>query len=784
AVVGPRVTHAEVAATAGVGIEDVAQIRAEATRDGLLRDSVGEQFAFDHELRRRALLDDVGAAVTAELQQRAADVIAGEATTADRLERIAALRLAAAGELGGATLDRAVAAARTAARALAGPYGHESAAPLLRSACTALERGGQEPAADLLIELGKAEYARGRLEVARTVFGHAIDRADDDPVEFAEAVLGLGLLTVFEHRTALDADRYRELLATATRRVPQAREDLRARLAIRQAVESWHDGIGPLDDVVAAAQLITSTAEASSAVDALSSVVHVLLGPHHAAQRASLIAELSEFAARSNDAFVALLATMWSTVHLVLTGAGEPQRTITELHQRADALRVRSVFYVAELMQSMLLLRRGQLDEAEKAMTANFERGIELGDADAFGYFAGQLMVLRWLQARTDEIVDVARQASVEPTVMAGDVVYRAAFAAIAADVGGDVEEEARRELDGIATSGLQHIPTGSNWLVSMASIVEAAARIHDAEVADEARRLLAPYRAFPIMGSLGSVCLGPVSRVLGLAAVTSGDREAGIEDLELAIADARRIGNRPFLAIARADLGTVLLADDRLDRRQRGRVLIEQAKAAMRSMGMARRADRLAEMHDRDTEDAPPCTLTRTDSSWEVVGLGQRAVVPDSRGMCYLGHLLANPGLDVGADELAGSRVGGDRQDIIDETARSVYGARIRELRAQLDDADIVGDAETSHKLQSELDALVAELAASTGLGRRTRTFIDDRERARTAVRKAIRRSVDRIAEQAPSLGMLLRATIVTGGVCRYEPADPERVSWIVRER
>ncbi|MGZ4772966.1 MAG: ATPase, partial [Ilumatobacteraceae bacterium] len=120
----------------------------------------------------------------------------------------------------------------------------------------------------------------------------------------------------------------------------------------------------------------------------------------------------------------------------------------------------------------------------------------------------------------------------------------------------------------------------------------------------------------------------------------------------------------------------------------------------------------------------------------------------------------------------------------IIDETARSVYGARIRELRAQLDDADIVGDAETSHKLQSELDALVAELAASTGLGRRTRTFIDDRERARTAVRKAIRRSVDRIAEQAPSLGMLLRATIVTGGVCRYEPADPERVSWIVRER
>ncbi|MGZ6987019.1 MAG: hypothetical protein ACXVKP_19135, partial [Ilumatobacteraceae bacterium] len=106
----------------------------------------------------------------------------------------------------------------------------------------------------------------------------------------------------------------------------------------------------------------------------------------------------------------------------------------------------------------------------------------------------------------------------------------------------------------------------------------------------------------------------------------------AGIEDLELAIADARRIGNRPFLAIARADLGTVLLADDRLDRRQRGRVLIEQAKAAMRSMGMARRADRLAEMHDRDTEDAPPCTLTRTDSSWEVVGLGQRAVVPDSR--------------------------------------------------------------------------------------------------------------------------------------------------------
>jgi hypothetical protein len=74
-----------------------------------------------------------------------------------------------------------------------------------------------------------------------------------------------------------------------------------------------------------------------------------------------------------------------------------------------------------------------------------------------------------------------------------------------------------------------------------------------------------------------------------------------------------------------------------------------------------------------------------------------------------------------------------------------------------------------------------MAELAASTGLGGRARTFADGRERARTAVQKAIRRAVARIGESTPVLGELLAASVQTGLVCRFDPVEGLPREWQV---
>jgi hypothetical protein len=72
-----------------------------------------------------------------------------------------------------------------------------------------------------------------------------------------------------------------------------------------------------------------------------------------------------------------------------------------------------------------------------------------------------------------------------------------------------------------------------------------------------------------------------------------------------------------------------------------------------------------------------------------------------------------------------------------------------------------------------------VDELEAATGLGGRSRHFVDDHERARVAVQKAIKRAVDVIAEADPTLAELLHQTVTTGTGCTYTPHLRSPVTW-----
>ena len=118
----------------------------------------------------------------------------------------------------------------------------------------------------------------------------------------------------------------------------------------------------------------------------------------------------------------------------------------------------------------------------------------------------------------------------------------------------------------------------------------------------------------------------------------------------------------------------------------------------------------------------------------------------------------------------------------MLDDTARRDYRRRIEQLRADLDSADAAGDAERAARAQDEMDRLVAELSAAHGLAGRARTFADERERARTAVQKAIRRAIARIGEAAPDLAGQLTAGVQTGLVCRFDPTGGLPARWDVR--
>jgi hypothetical protein len=158
-------------------------------------------------------------------------------------------------------------------------------------------------------------------------------------------------------------------------------------------------------------------------------------------------------------------------------------------------------------------------------------------------------------------------------------------------------------------------------------------------------------------------------------------------------------------------------------------------------------------------------------------------------KGLHYLRLLVKQPGVEISALDLAtwvsghAGVVAADAplDDVIDRTAVNAYRSRLRDLDGELAEAQDWSDPERVARLESEREALLAQLLSATGLAGRSRSTGSSAERARVAVRKAVAAAIDRIAESDAVLGRLLGDTVKTGAGCRYE-ADPGRpVHWVL---
>jgi len=159
----------------------------------------------------------------------------------------------------------------------------------------------------------------------------------------------------------------------------------------------------------------------------------------------------------------------------------------------------------------------------------------------------------------------------------------------------------------------------------------------------------------------------------------------------------------------------------------------------------------------------------------WQVAMGGRSVLVQHCRGMTYLAVLLANPGHEIAAAELAmgagSAAAGSPAQSLLDQRAIQGYRRRLTALQRELTRCDAAGDQDGAIRAHAEHDWLLAELRSATGLGGRDRSFTTADERARVAVGKAIRRALHRIATADPLLGERLAASIQTGQRCAYLP-------------
>jgi hypothetical protein len=235
----------------------------------------------------------------------------------------------------------------------------------------------------------------------------------------------------------------------------------------------------------------------------------------------------------------------------------------------------------------------------------------------------------------------------------------------------------------------------------------------------------------------------------------------------------------RVWAARIRYELGGVLLSRDAPgDRPQTQRHLLAAAENFTR-LGLRRRAEQAGE---RLAAAAPPENLFQREGEVWALGFGGAVVrLPDAKGLRDIARLLATPGRDVPASALLGTEASAEAatgsDPVLDETARAAYRRRLADLDDELADAERANDPERASRARAERDALVDALSAAYGLGRRARRLGDASERARKTVTARIRDSLARIEARHPLLAAHLRASVVTGTLCSYRPA--EEVRW-----
>ncbi len=772
ALLGTGCTVGEVVALSGRPAAEVLTDLAAAP--GLIT-MVGAEIVFDHDLVREAALARIEPAAMLDLHAAAAALLDGTGAVL----RVARHAMAAAAR-SPQDASTAVEACREAATVAHRGYDYETAAELLGAAAELAAHGPDLVGrAVVLVEHADAVLACGRLAEARVAFGRAVDAAEaaGDPRTFARAVLGVAGSWVHELRHAPDRVRMLARQHAARAALPAGEVALNARLGVRLAAEAVYEG-GPVQAVLDALASARGIQDGRVLAEALSLTHHALLAPDHLEARLDLADELIVVASAAGDGVLTLFGLLWRTVDLYELGDPGAERALAEVRERADTFGVATVAYIVACMDVMRLIRAGQLAEAEKAAGPCLARGLEIGDADAVGYYGAQLVVIRWLQGRDAELAELVLATAQSPTLAVPEFAFQILVGSVLAR-GGRLDE-ARAALARPLAGGIARLPRSSTWTSALVAAVEAALVLGDTAMAGEAASLLEPFADRPVMPSLGVSCLGVAARAIGLAALARGDLDAAVAAFSRAVAGNDHIRHRPAAAVCRADLADVLVRRGDPADQERAQALYAEAASAAARMDMPLRA-RFWSARARDLAPvAEPVELARCPGGWTLDTGTRRYALPELVGLGQLATVLTRPGHEISAAELVSAVVAPD-QTLLDRAALRSYRTRLRELDLEIADAQDAANLGRLDRLQREHDAVTTELRTALGLGGRQRGFGSSAERARTSVRKAITRAIDVIAEHDAQLGAELRSSVVTGAACRYQPRPGAR-RWRIR--
>lgn len=771
AVVGREFSAAVVARALGLMPAQVIEGALPLLAAGLVFETEPGCFRFPHALVRDAFYDAVPPSQRAGLHARVADALeAGTDTTEMRMS----VAHHALSSLPVDDVGRTLARVERAERILSSSGAHDRAFALRQRADVA-RRQGLLPAASPkhLLESARLALAAGRFTEStaqcKELLAQGRGGADARLVARAALALGASLRPGVVDPELVAALQEADAGLTAADVALQSL--VRARLAAALQPSPTPDV--PVRMARAAVDAARSVGDDELLREVLFFAGSAFVDYAPVSQRLECAAELLSLAERTGDPARALTACARMGMDVLHGGDFDAfSRWVDRSLQISDALgRAPRHRWRPLLAASMRAAALGRFDESERLQVEVAELAAHCDDpALSVSAFAHHVVVLR-LQRHDDAVRAEAPRVQQMAAAM-GDPGMGHAVCAMLLARSGDVDAT-RAALDAAAP----HLPRLEAEPDLPLFFSEAIAL---AGTTAERERVLGQLRASSareaVMGHVFIMTDGPVARLSALVEASLGDHEAAHAHLMEALEYARARHHRPWVAQIEYELGRLALG---AGRPAAAREHLRASMTTARELGMVG----LVAALERDLGAAPraepavaaPLLLSREGEAWRVQRGEHSVIVRDSRGMQLLSRLVERPGEEIhvlalvadGDDPLADSDAG----EHLDDTARTQYRARLRELEREMDEADVGSDRARLQRLGAEREALVAELSRAVGLGGRSRRAGAATERARINVQKRLKQAIGAIEAADAELGAWLAPALRTGAFCSYRP-------------
>lgn len=156
----------------------------------------------------------------------------------------------------------------------------------------------------------------------------------------------------------------------------------------------------------------------------------------------------------------------------------------------------------------------------------------------------------------------------------------------------------------------------------------------------------------------------------------------------------------------------------------------------------------------------------------WEMNYKNETIALKNAKGYHDIHELLSQPFQELHCKDLLGTAIDeSNSTESIDSKAKAQYLKRIKELQADINEAEEMNQIEKTSSLREEYENLLDHLSQSVGIGGKTRKIGSTVEKARSAVTWRIRNAVKKIETTHPELGNHLSKSIKTGIYCAYKP-------------